>query len=59
VVTKYPESPKAPTSLFKRAQIAALQGNTTEARRLFTDVISKYPKSDEAVLAADELKRPR
>ncbi len=59
VVTKYGDSPVAPTALYKRALIAVQQGNTVDARRLLNDVISRYPKSDEAVLAADELKRIR
>jgi tol-pal system protein YbgF len=59
VVTKYGDSPEAPKALYKRALIAVQQGNTTDARRLLNDVISRYPKSDEAELAADELKRIR
>jgi tol-pal system protein YbgF len=59
VVTKYGDSPFAPTALYKRALIAVQQGNTADARRLLNDVISRFPKSDEAELAADELKRLR
>jgi len=59
VVTKYGDSPFAPTALYKRALIAVEQGNTAEARRLLNDVISRYPKSDEAEFAAEELKRIR
>jgi len=57
VVTKYGDSPLAPTAHYKRALIAVEQGNTAEAKRLLNEVISRFPKSDEAVLAADELKR--
>ncbi len=57
VVTKYGDSPLAPTAHYKRALIAVEQGNTAEAKRLLNEVISRYPRSDEAVLAADELKR--
>lgn len=59
VVTKYGDSPEAPKALYKRALIAIQQGNTADARRLLNDVISRFPKSDEAELAADELKRIR
>ena len=56
VVAKYADSPRAPAALFKRATIAKLQGNMPEAKKLLQEVISRFPKSDEAELAADELK---
>ena len=56
VVTMYPDSPRAPTALYKRAQIALQKGSTPEARKLLTDVVSRYPKSLEAELAAEQLK---
>lgn len=59
VVTKYGDSPLAPTALYKRALIAVQQGNTVDAKRLLNEVISRFPKSDEADLAAEELKRIR
>ena len=59
VVTKYPDSRVAPNALYKRAQIALQKGNTPEARKLLQEVISRYPKSMEAELAAEQLKNVR
>ncbi len=56
VVAKYADAPKAPLALYRRATIAKLQGNMPEAKKLLQEVISRFPKSDEAELAADELK---
>lgn len=59
VVAKYGDSRWAPTALYKRAQIAVQQGNTGEARKLLNETISRYPRSIEAELAADQLKQLR
>lgn len=56
VVAKYADSPRAPLALYRRATIAKVQGNMPEAKKLLQEVISRFPKSDEAELAADELK---
>ena len=59
VVTKYPDSRVAPNALYKRAQIALQKGNTADAKKLLQEVISRYPKSNEADIAADQLKQLR
>ena len=56
LVAEYPESSYAPTAVYKRALMFAAQGNTARARELYLLVISRYPKSAEAVLAAEQLK---
>lgn len=59
VVSAYPGAPKAPTALYKRAQLAIQQANTSQARQLLQQVIARFPKSDEAELAAEQLKTLR
>ena len=59
MVSAYPTSPKAPTALYKRAQLVLKQGITAQARQLFEQVVSRYPRSDEAELAAETLKTLR
>lgn len=59
VVTKYGDSPRAPTALYKRAQIAVQQGNTAEAKKMLEEVIKRFPRSNEAGIAADQLKQLR
>jgi tol-pal system protein YbgF len=56
VVASYPNHVRAPTSLFKRGQIKEFENNPTEAKRFFTEVTTRFPRSDEAVLAAEKLK---
>ena len=57
VVAEYPESKQAPTALYKRALLFSMQGNAQRAKELYTLVIARYPKSDEAIFAADQLKQ--
>ena len=59
VVSAYPTSAKAPTALYKRAQLILKQGNTAQARQLFEQVVARFPRSDEAELAAETLKTLR
>jgi TolA-binding protein len=59
VVAAYPNDKVAPNALYKRAQLAVGQGNLPQARQLLQQVIARYPRSDEAVLAADQLKTLR
>lgn len=59
VVSAHPTSPKAPTALYKRAQLVLQQGSTQQARQLLEQVIARYPRSDEAELAAEQLKTLR
>ena len=56
VVSKYGESPRAPTALYKRGVIAQTAGRTTAARRLYNDLVKRYPNSDEAELARERLR---
>ncbi|NCW45635.1 MAG: tetratricopeptide repeat protein, partial [Gemmatimonadaceae bacterium] len=50
---------KAPTALYKRAQLVLKQGNTQQAKQLFEQVVARFPRSDEAELAAETLKTLR
>ena len=56
VVMKYAQSPRAPTALYKRGFLAQSAGRLTAARRLYNDLIRRYPKSDEAELARERLR---
>jgi tol-pal system protein YbgF len=56
VVATHPNAERAPTALYKRAQIAQMQGNIPRARQLAGEVKTRYPRSDEAVLVDDFLK---
>ncbi|HUF29898.1 MAG TPA: tetratricopeptide repeat protein [Gemmatimonadaceae bacterium] len=56
VVIIYPESPRAPTALFKQA-LARVSANDAEAAKvMFNDLITRYPRSDEAALARERLR---
>jgi tol-pal system protein YbgF len=59
VVAAYPNDRVAPNALYKRAQLAVGQGNLPQARQLLQQVVARYPRSDEAALAADQLKTLR
>ena len=56
VIARQPPSPKAPTASYKHALVLLAAGRLAEARAALTSVVAKYPRSDEAVLAADRLK---
>jgi TolA-binding protein len=56
VVAKYPSSPRAATATFKRAQARAKEGKTREATALYEEVVRRWPRSDEAVLAREALR---
>ncbi|MGV3707522.1 MAG: tetratricopeptide repeat protein [Gemmatimonas sp.] len=56
VVQKYPDSPAAPTSLYKRAFILRDQGKVAEAKTLLQQIVSRYPNSTEYSIAAESLK---
>ena len=58
VVEMFPGSPRAPTALYRAGVIAQERGNTQKAREYFRRVVAGYPKSDEARMAAEQL-RPR
>ncbi len=59
VVLTYPKAPKAPTALYKRAQLAIQQASTLQARQLLQQVVARFPNSDEAELATEQLKTLR
>ncbi|MGQ0713270.1 MAG: tetratricopeptide repeat protein [Gemmatimonadaceae bacterium] len=56
VVTRYSDSPRAPTALYKRALLLQQRGNIALARTALNDLIRRYPRSDEAQLARDRLR---
>ncbi len=56
VVTRYPQSSRAPTALYKRARARLAAGRRPEARALFEEVVRRYPRSDEAALAREALR---
>ena len=56
VFQKYPDSPQAPTSLYKRANILHAQNNDALAKPLLQLILSRYSRSDEYALAEELLK---
>ena len=56
VVTKHPQSQRAPTALYKRALLLQQRGNIALARTALNDLVRLYPRSDEAQLARDRLR---
>lgn len=59
VVSSYPNSSRVRNALYKRGQVAVQQGNIPQARQYFEQVIARFPRSDEAELAAETLKTLR
>jgi tol-pal system protein YbgF len=59
LATAYPRSPRAATALYKHALILQAGGNRAGARQALQSLVSKYPRSDEAVLARDRLRALR
>lgn len=57
VVSRYPSSPRAPSALYKRAQLLLDAGRNTEGRQLLDEVIQRYRRSDEAFRACELLGR--
>ncbi len=57
VVQKYPQSPDAPTALYKHALILLTNGKTADARTALERIVRQYPNSDVATLAADRLSK--
>ncbi|MEO7996547.1 MAG: tetratricopeptide repeat protein [Gemmatimonadaceae bacterium] len=56
VVQKYPDSPEAPTSLWKRANILIDLNRATEAKLLLQQITTRYTNSDVFLQAQDKLK---
>src|SRR5213079_2351857 len=57
VVKSYPNSPRAPSALYKLGLLAEQRGDKAAARQHYSRVIAGYPRSDEANLARDKLQR--
>ena len=51
VVQNYPNSPRAPTALYRLGLLAEQNGDMEAAQVYYTRVVSGYPQSDAAVLA--------
>jgi TolA-binding protein len=56
VVSKYPSAPRAATALYKHGLFLQKAKRNSEARQAFQTVIDKYPRSDEAALAREQLR---
>jgi TolA-binding protein len=52
----YPESPRAPTALYKLGMLELRAQNTAAARAYFQQIVDKYPSSDEIGLARQSLR---
>jgi TolA-binding protein len=59
LISRFPGSPRVPTAMYKRALHLQSQKKTTEAKRIFQDIIKRYPRSDEAALADERLQSIR
>src|SRR5437588_728185 len=57
VVKTFPNSPRAPSALYKLGLLAEQRGDKAAARTYYARVIAGYPRSDEANLARDKLQR--
>jgi TolA-binding protein len=55
LISRFPKSPRVPTAMYKRALYLQGQKKTAEAKRLFQDIIKRFPRSDEAALADERL----
>lgn len=53
----YPNSPRAPSALYKLGLLAEQRGDKPAARTYYARVVAGYPRSDEANLARDKLQR--
>jgi tol-pal system protein YbgF len=59
VVRAHPNSPRAPSALYKLGLLAEQRGDRAAARRLYQRVIAGYPRSPEADLARQNQQRLR
>lgn len=60
VLELYPSSTRAPTALFRSAQIEQERGNRDKSRLMLNQLITAYPRSPEATRAREQLnQRPR
>ncbi len=59
LVRSYPNSPRAPSALYKQGLLAEQRGDRATARNFYTRVIAGYPRSPEADLARQNQQRLR
>lgn len=59
LVRTYPNSPRAPSALYKQGLLAEQRGDRTTARNFYGRVIAGYPRSPEADLARQNQQRLR
>jgi tol-pal system protein YbgF len=59
VVKAYPNSPRAPSALYKLGLLAEQRGDKAAARKFYTRVIAGYARSPEADLARQNQQRLR
>lgn len=57
LVKAYPNSPRAPSALYKLGLLAEQRTDRAAARAFYARVVAGYPRSDEANLARDKLTR--
>jgi tol-pal system protein YbgF len=57
VIEKYPKGNKVPASLLKQGFAFASLGDKANTRLILTELVKKYPKSNEAQIAKQKLKR--
>ena len=55
VIANYPSSPSVPTAYFKRGLALARLGDNDRARESFETVITRFPESQQAILAKQRL----
>jgi len=55
LISRFPNSPRVPTAMYKRALQMQASKKTADAKRLFQEIIKRYPRSDEAALADERL----
>lgn len=56
--TDFPESTRAPEAMYRHGVVLDNGGRKREARRVFQDVVDKYPRTGAAQLASDRLRLP-
>ena len=59
VATRWPNSPRTASALYKLGLSLERQGKRTEARAALEDVVKRFPRSDEAQLARERLQELR
>jgi TolA-binding protein len=55
VRAKFPQSPRAPTALYKIGLLAERRKDVATARATYQRVMQEYPRSEEADLARERL----